>query len=768
MRQYFLIPGLLFLLAGPLRAAALPPAPLTSVRQILHLSPLQAGQGLPVRFEGVVTFYEPDDHILFVQDHTASIFVRTRHIFPFIAGDRILVRGVTAGSYHVIVASEEMRVVGKAPLPIPSPATFPQLMTGQWDCDFVRVTGKVLSATMQQTIGAPFLLLQVLMDGGPIDVHMENPGGLDLHRLLDSEVTLTGVSGGRFDGKFQLVGANLYLNSPSEMRITAPALVNPQALPFTSMEHILGSYNMLARSPRLRIQGTVTLYEPGSQLVVENAGKAALVHTHQTLPLNLGQVVDATGFADASDYTQSLSYGQFAPTGEASPIRPEPVEWQDAVAGKYAFNLISIEGRLIDQVHESSQDTLFIDSGGHVFSAVMRHASGPGSELASVPAGSRIRVSGVCFVKGGGAWNSAVDFELRMRTPQDMLVLARASWWTVPHLLYLIAALNLLIVAAVAWGEMLRRRVRQQTRLLRQRMKEEAARSHRQASLEMERGRVLMAINSRLPIDQVLGMITDFISKRLDGVDCRYELASGGAASGEAPPAEGASPRGQCRRDILSVSGERLGALILACDEKQLSAIARFQVLDTGASLAAVAVDNRRLYEGLIRRSEYDQLTEVPNRFHLDSRMKSALESARLEQRTFAVIYIDLNRFKSVNDRFGHRIGDIFLQHVARRLSDKLRGQDTLARIGGDEFVVLIPVVRDRAEAEEIGRRLNACFDSPFRIDGHTIQGSASIGIALYPEDGTDEEQLQRFADSAMYATKHHFAWLGAKEEATR
>src|SRR6185437_2937393 len=313
----------------------------------------------------------------------------------------------------------------------------------------------------------------------------------------------------------------------------------------------------------------------------------------------------------------------------------------------------------------------------HVFSAVMRRASRTGSKLASLSAGSRIRVSGVCFVKSGGPWNNAFDFELRMRTPQDVLVLARPSVWTVSHLLYLIAALNLLIVAVVFWGEMLRRRVRQQTRLLRQRMAEESARANRQASLEKERGSVLMAINSRLPIDQVLRMITDFIRNRLDGVDCRYEPASGDSRSGQAPPAEAADARGQCHRDIVSVSGERLGALILACDEKQLSAVARFQVLDIGASLAALAIDNRRLFEDLRRRSEYDQLTDIPNRAYLDSRMKEVLASARRDQLAFALIYIDLNRFKSINDRFGHRIGDIFLQHVARRLSEKLRGRDT-------------------------------------------------------------------------------------------
>jgi diguanylate cyclase (GGDEF)-like protein len=735
---------------------------LSTVQQIRQLTPAQVDQGVPVQLEGIVTYYDSAEHILFLDDGTGAIFVRTRHIFPFVKGDRLQLRGVTAGSYHVVVASEDMRITGKASLPKPFPALFPELMAGKWDCAYVTISGAVLSATMQSEAGERFLLLELLMEGGPVDIHIENPEGLNPHSLLDARVVLTGVSGGRFDGKFQLVGANLYLNSPADMRITAPAPADPLPLPLTPMDKIMGSYNVIERSQRVRIRGSVTLYEPGSQLVIENAGKAVLVHTHQANPLKIGAAVDATGFPDAGEYTQSLDHGQFSLAQPISVVRPQPVRWEDAIAGKYAFNLISMEGRLIEQVHESRQDTLFVNSGGHVFSAVLRHLGNSGAQLPPFPVGSDIRVSGVCFVETGGPWNNAMEFELHLRNFQDVQVLAHPSRWTVAHLLYIIGALALVVLIALIWAEMLRHRVHQQTRLIRHNIEEETGRERRQALLEKERSRVLEAINSLMPLHEVLRMITDLISKQLDCLDCWCEVAASGANSSTGPCAEMPGGR-RFERDILSRAGERLGSLLLVWSADDKPVPLRVQVLDMGVSLAALAIDNRRLYEGLLRRSEYDQLTDVPNRFYLESCLKDVLASAERDQHGFALIYIDLDRFKSVNDRFGHRIGDIYLQHVARRLSEKLRDQDTLARVGGDEFIVLVPVVQNRTEAEEIGWRLADCFDSPFRIDGKTIEGSASIGIALYPEDGLDEDQLKRFADSAMYATKHRFSWLGAK-----
>jgi diguanylate cyclase (GGDEF)-like protein len=121
----------------------------------------------------------------------------------------------------------------------------------------------------------------------------------------------------------------------------------------------------------------------------------------------------------------------------------------------------------------------------------------------------------------------------------------------------------------------------------------------------------------------------------------------------------------------------------------------------------------------------------------------------------FGIIYIDLDEFKQVNDLYGHHIGDLYLQEVAWRMKRQLRGADQLARLGGDEFAALVPVVRSRAEVEEIAQRLEHCFDEAFIIESLTLTGSASVGIALYPEDGATRSDLLNAADAAMYIVKN-------------
>ena len=164
------------------------------------------------------------------------------------------------------------------------------------------------------------------------------------------------------------------------------------------------------------------------------------------------------------------------------------------------------------------------------------------------------------------------------------------------------------------------------------------------------------------------------------------------------------------RRGIYSGAGERLGSLVVSGVEAYQEQAG--EALEMGASLAALAIDNRRLYETLIHRSQYDQLTNAANRFLLESRLDEALAHARRSQTHFALVYIDLDQFKQVNDFYGHRVGDLYLQQVAERFSEKLRGMDTLARVGGDEFIALIPVVRSRNRT----RRDHAAPDALFRL----------------------------------------------------
>ncbi len=172
-------------------------------------------------------------------------------------------------------------------------------------------------------------------------------------------------------------------------------------------------------------------------------------------------------------------------------------------------------------------------------------------------------------------------------------------------------------------------------------------------------------------------------------------------------------------------------------------------------SLSTLAIETRRLYSDLLRRSEFDLLTSVHNRFSLETRIDREIDRAAMAAGIFGLVYIDLDHFKSINDKFGHKVGDIYLQEVTLRMKRQLRGVDVLARIGGDEFVALVPDARSRADVEEIAQRIERSFDEVFHIEGYDINGSTSTGVALYPDDGTTKDALLHAADARMYGAKH-------------
>ena len=139
----------------------------------------------------------------------------------------------------------------------------------------------------------------------------------------------------------------------------------------------------------------------------------------------------------------------------------------------------------------------------------------------------------------------------------------------------------------------------------------------------------------------------------------------------------------------------------------------------------------------------------------LEERLEAAIERGRRSGLKFALYTIDLDRFKTINDSFGHNAGDKFLRDVADRFAARMRKIDTCARFGGDEFIVIADQLQTRGDAECIARDLMATLDEPIRVRGEHVHAAASIGIALYPDDGQDAETLYMVSDAAMYAAKH-------------
>ena len=174
-----------------------------------------------------------------------------------------------------------------------------------------------------------------------------------------------------------------------------------------------------------------------------------------------------------------------------------------------------------------------------------------------------------------------------------------------------------------------------------------------------------------------------------------------------------------------------------------------------GAVLAIDNITERAAIEEQIREMAfYDQLTGLPNRLLLLDRLQQAIASAIRCQKKVGIMFIDIDRFKEVNDKYGHNAGDNVLREVARRNSSCLRLNDTFARLGGDEFVVVLQDIEDTQEAVAIAERIIVCQSCSVAVDGHELNVSLSIGIAFFPEDGEDSETLIKKADMAMYSAK--------------
>jgi diguanylate cyclase (GGDEF)-like protein len=160
------------------------------------------------------------------------------------------------------------------------------------------------------------------------------------------------------------------------------------------------------------------------------------------------------------------------------------------------------------------------------------------------------------------------------------------------------------------------------------------------------------------------------------------------------------------------------------------------------------------MHSRLEHMAQHDQLTGLPNRTLFLDRLQRALTRSRRAWTWLAVLYLDLDKFKQVNDTHGHTVGDLLLQEVARRLTGCVRESDTVGRIGGDEFIVLLDGIKRLEDAALVKAKIFATLSKPYELASLTLLNIPSIGVAVYPENGKDADELIRYADNAMYQVK--------------
>jgi diguanylate cyclase (GGDEF)-like protein len=197
-----------------------------------------------------------------------------------------------------------------------------------------------------------------------------------------------------------------------------------------------------------------------------------------------------------------------------------------------------------------------------------------------------------------------------------------------------------------------------------------------------------------------------------------------------------------------------VGLLFVMDDQPLVDQQRTLSILKVFAARAGAELERKRT-EGKIRNLAYhDALTGLPNRVLLNDRLEMALANSRRNQNKLAVLFVDFDGFKQINDTLGHALGDQLLKGVAERLRQCLRKQDTVARLGGDEFVVLLPEVGAAADAGNLARKLLSVVRAPFDLGGHKVSITLSIGVAIYPRDGESSKSLLQHADEALYLAK--------------
>src|SRR5665213_1381210 len=331
-----------------------------------------------------------------------------------------------------------------------------------------------------------------------------------------------------------------------------------------------------------------------------------------------------------------------------------------------------------------------------------------------------------------------------------------------------LAAATILFVATLIWSR------RKQRKLL--------SLQSRAEQLEQERGRILEMTGRNEPLLAILHALVSVTQKQLPGsVACvsviqdgrlRDVIAPGlpktfvetayqhGAVVRRMDPSTYQNralfqgPADCWSRDVLSSSGNKIGRVDVFVEKRAPVGEAQIALLEGVANLAGIVIQHREMYEQLAFQATRAPLTDFPNRRLFQDRLEQAILGAHRYKEKVAVILIDLDRFKQVNDLLGHRVGDALLREVAKRAEGCLRKSDTLSRMVGDEFTVLLSPVDSVEGAEQALRRIVQALQAPLTILEHKISISASIGLSVYPDHGEDPATLVRNADLAMYHAK--------------
>jgi diguanylate cyclase (GGDEF)-like protein len=774
------------------------PPLLTHVNQIRRLTPDQARKGFPVRLSAVVMYFDALN--MFVHDATGGIWVaRASNGLTAQPGQLLDLDGIT--TYHGFapdIGEPRWSVAGRAAMPKAQRVSMDELDSTTVDSEWVELEGVVRSAQIEKD-GRIVFILQI--PGGRVVGYIPEHGRIP-EGWVDSRVRVRGVCGAFFTEEGQILGVKIFVPSPDEIQILEAGSPDPFALasrPIGGLQRF--NLSGLLRH-RLKVQGVVTARFPGNDLYIADRTGSVYVATGQESRLRPGDRIEVVGFVGVQDYRPVMQDAIYRVDGSGPPPAAASIAVNQALTDKYDSKLVTVKGWLRSLSAVPDGELFELDYGGLAFSAVLRAQQvEPGF---SFQPGSLLRITGICLLGERDAAGAALSFKIRLRSSQDVVLMVSPPWWNVRRTLAVMSVLLAITLGILVWVVLIRRQVKAQTKdlvvktvnlELANQTTQKALHTAREAeSLEVDRQRVLELVARDEPIERVLDQLAATAAAHCSNAVCAIlvKLLEGPQVSSvPALPGDWLAVLKQVKIDLISVGAGshdlrqfsadpvwqqflethlpcrfrtfssapilvngRIAGVVAAFFVDKSPPDAQSELLGSFSKLAGLALERRSLYEQLSFRAQYDLLTGLPNRPHLYQRLNSEIASAVVNGGLLGVVYIDLDGFKQVNDIYGHAAGDAVLQEVATRMARSVRRGDLVARIGGDEFVMLLAHLGSRSDAERIAVTISAEFQEPIYFNGQALRVDASIGISLCPLDGEDPDELLKVADAEMYRAK--------------
>jgi diguanylate cyclase (GGDEF)-like protein/PAS domain S-box-containing protein len=719
---------------------------LTTVKQIRLLNPSATQDEIDVHVRGIVTYFDTVAPNLFVQDPTGGVWVDLRgsKLEPPVPGEMLDLRGVVGFGFSPYVNNPQWKVVGHSAPPKATPVSYDDVATGSFDGQWVQMEG-IVRSFIQQAEGN-VLVIDVATPAGVFKVRIPNYHNAFPMELVDAKVRFEGVCGAAFNSRRQLVAIHLFTPSIKNLKVLEAPPSDPFAVPITPIADVRRFSADLSDEHRIKVVGTVTARFPERGIYLTDDSGGLYAESQDGTPVVEGDQVEVIGFPTAGSFSPVLKSARIRPTGKHFAPSITPVTGKGALKGAYDAELITINGTFRSNRRDHNSQILIIESDDHViFEANL--IRGTIENLGGMQ-GSRLSLTGICAVRADENGNSS-DFQLVLRSPSDMRVLSSPPWLNSQRTLFILWCLAVATLTGICWVVILRRRVRKQTEIITNKLKNEMA-------LE-ERYRDIFERNlTGLYIAGPNGKITDCNDA------CARIL---GYSSCDALFADNVRAEQMIQKFHEKSSEISFSSGTEQCFERpdgtQGWALASLRVVhgkDGGSESfegSLVDITERKLAEERIQfLAFFDSLTNLPNRALVQDRLTKSVAMAKRQRERIGVLHLDIDNFKIINDCLGHSRGDELLRKIAQRLNGCAREEDTVARLGGDEFLIALGPLSSPADAAIVAERIAQELKPPFSVDGHLLNITSSIGISIFPEHGEDAETLMKNADAAMYASK--------------